>query len=62
MDEADRYLFKDVETDPRVMFDPEAVTWVLSNVKTGDFAIRGPWPFARGAEQPWAMGEGLNGG
>ena len=40
--------FGDVETDPRIMFDPSAVTWVLSNVRTGDYEIRGPWPFGRG--------------
>ncbi len=43
--------FADVDTDFLHMFDPSGVTWVLSNVKTGDFSIEGPWPFGRGGEE-----------
>lgn len=39
------------DTDFSHMFDPSGVTWALSNVKTGDYTIHGPWPFGRGDEQ-----------
>lgn len=42
--------FEDVDTDFGHMFDPSGVTWVVSNVKTGDYAIHGGWPFGRGRE------------
>lgn len=42
--------FDDVDLDFLHMFDPSGVTWVLSNVKTGDYGIHGPWPFGRGEE------------
>ena len=51
--------FDDVDIDFLHMFDPSGVTWVLSNVKTGDFGIHGPWPFGRAVELPWAMVDGL---
>lgn len=47
VDRHDGYLFDDVDTDFLHMFDPSGITWVLSNVKTGDFDIHGPWPFGR---------------
>lgn len=42
--------FEDVDTDLGHMFDPSGVTWVVSNVKTGDYSIYGGWPFGRGVE------------
>lgn len=45
---ADR--FADVETDPRVMFDPSLVTFAVSDVTNGDYSMMGPWPFGRGTE------------
>ena len=43
-------FFDDIDLDFLHMFDPSGVTWVLSNVKTGDYGIHGPWPFGRGEE------------
>lgn len=45
-----RQLFDDVELDPSLMFDPSAVTFAVSNVRTGDYRMHGPWPFGRGVE------------
>lgn len=39
-----------IEWDPRAMFDPSQITFAISNVKTGDYTMHGPWPFGRGEE------------
>ena len=39
--------FDDIDTDFLHMFEPSEITWVLSNVRTGDYQIKGPWPFGR---------------
>ena len=42
------YLFNDVDTDFLHLFDPSGVTFAISNVKTGDYTMHGPWGFGRG--------------
>lgn len=45
------YVFDDVDLDFLHMFDPTHITWALSNVHTGDYAMIGTWPFGRGSER-----------
>lgn len=50
------WRFDDVQLDPSLMFDPSAVTFAVSDVRTGDYRMHGPWPFGRGVELPWPFG------
>jgi len=48
--ERDASRFDHFDTDLRKIFDPSDVTFAVSNVKSGDYTMLGPWPFGRGED------------